>query len=257
VVEVRFPAESVDAEMTVPRRREVRDRLGEDWVINDARVAEVVADFTMGPPIREVPATRFMARDRMTSVTLKAGAVIVETTAYPGFSAFSTILSAAFAATQDTVGPDAVTRVGLRYIDEIVVPGMSGQPFSEWRAWLAEPLLPPNPAELEDLGLAHGPWNGFANYAIDPERGLNLRWSHNPGSVVAGDGPLRRPKPPTTSPLFVLDFDSSWTPTDFPPFSSDELVQECETLHRPMHGLFESLITERLREEVFFMRGAQ
>jgi len=40
------------------------------------------------------------------------------------------------------------------------------------------------------------------------------------------------------------------------PFDPSALVAECETLHVPMHGLFESLISNELRNEVF-MREPQ
>lgn len=252
VVEIRYPPESVESVLTSAMRRAIRDRLGQDWVINDARVTELkIGEMSSGNPIREIPATRFMARDRMTSVTIRPGAMAVETTAYPGFSSFLPIVEAAVSAVNAVIVPDAVTRVGLRYIDEIVVSGMSGKPFEAWRDWLIEPLLPPQPPPINGVTLAQGPWSGMASYVLDEERSLNLRWGHNPGPVVAGDGPLRRPHQVSNEPAFILDFDCAWNPANFPEFEPSEIVRESQTLHAPMHELFESLITPRLRNNIF------
>jgi uncharacterized protein (TIGR04255 family) len=49
-----------------------------------------------------------------------------------------------------------------------------------------------------------------------------------------------------------MDIDSFWTPSrDVPEFDVKTLLTTCDELHAPVGKLFERLITERLREEVF------
>jgi len=51
-----------------------------------------------------------------------------------------------------------------------------------------------------------------------------------------------------------LDIDSFWTPEGFiPEFDPQVLVEKSEELHDPLRTLFETVITDRLRNEV--LRG--
>lgn len=61
---------------------------------------------------------------------------------------------------------------------------------------------------------------------------------------------LRRPLPPP-GPLFKLDIDSFWQAADeVPEFDVDLILRQADALHEPVRGVFESVITDRLREEV-------
>jgi uncharacterized protein (TIGR04255 family) len=79
---------------------------------------------------------------------------------------------------------------------------------------------------------------------------LIVRYGPREGFAVAPGGPLQRTTPPPGA-FFLLDIDSFWLPTgDVPEFTVDMIVELCVDLHKPVSGLFERLITERLREEV-------
>ncbi len=61
---------------------------------------------------------------------------------------------------------------------------------------------------------------------------------------------LRRPLPPP-GPLFKLDIDSYWQSDDeVPEFEKKGILAKTDELHEPVRGVFENLITDRLREEV-------
>jgi uncharacterized protein (TIGR04255 family) len=53
-----------------------------------------------------------------------------------------------------------------------------------------------------------------------------------------------------------MDIDSFWTPEGpIPEYDRDMLVSTCDQLHMPVRRLFESMITDRLREEVLRSDG--
>lgn len=49
----------------------------------------------------------------------------------------------------------------------------------------------------------------------------------------------------------MLDFDSFWEPLDIPEFDPSSLADTCDELRAPVRKLFDLLITDRLRNEVF------
>jgi uncharacterized protein (TIGR04255 family) len=48
-----------------------------------------------------------------------------------------------------------------------------------------------------------------------------------------------------------MDFDSYWEPADLPEFDVPSLINTCDLLHAPASAMFESFVTERLRNDVF------
>ena len=62
-------------------------------------------------------------------------------------------------------------------------------------------------------------------------------------------GPRCPLSPP--GPLFKLDIDSFWHAADeVPEFGVDLILNQADALHEPVRYVFESLITDRFREEV-------
>jgi uncharacterized protein (TIGR04255 family) len=151
----------------------------------------------------------------------------------------------------DILQPDGVSRIGLRYIDEIRVPGVSADAPADWEDWLDASLLAPRLADMGQQDLGATAWDGVAQYAVGENRSLNLRYGVRDGYAVPPGGPLRRKIAPPPGPFFVLDFDCSWTPTDIPEFDTDVLLSTCDELRRPVRILFDLLTTDRLRDEVF------
>ena len=69
-------------------------------------------------------------------------------------------------------------------------------------------------------------------------------------SVPAGRW-LLPPVSNASGPLFKLDIDSFWQAVDeVPEFGVDLILNQADALHEPVRYVFESLITDRFREEV-------
>jgi uncharacterized protein (TIGR04255 family) len=254
-VEVRFPEAPSERPLSVPLQRSFRDALGDDWVIESHKVQHVEVAFgpgaAGGQTVQQTVVPRFTVRDRTLSVALTDSSLTVETTRYRHYLDFRSVLERAFAAAADVLQPDGVARVGMRYIDEIRVPGITPERPSAWREWLDPSLLPPMLEEMVSSEYEPAAWDGAAQYRTGPERSLVLRYGARQGYAVQPRGSLTRIAPPPPGPLFVLDFDSFWEPSDIPEFDPAALGRTCDALRTPVRTLFDLVITDRLREEVF------
>ena len=179
-----------------------------------------------------------ISRDQTWIVTVEQNRLTLQTTNYQGFEEFQAFLVKALRALKQTSCPDGITRIGLRYIDEISVPEES----PDWSNWLSDWLVPKVSSNLYP-----STWLGNVQYDIEAEHHLVLRYGPPPGPVVSPDGPLRvtRSYP---GPIFLLDFDSYWQPETIPLFSHETVKEQTSRLHKPVNDLFESLITEHSRE---------
>ena len=139
----------------------------------------------------------------------------------------------------------------MRYIDEIRVPTEPEADAPDWREWLDSSLLPPHLDAMHERGFASAAWEGVAQYAGNREQTLVLRYGARMGYAVNPAGLLRRPIVPAPGPVFVLDFDCFWQPSDIPAFDARGLTARCDDLRAPIRALFDLLITDKLREEVF------
>lgn len=229
------------------------------------RRAGMVASFPapgQPPQVKEVPemvSPRFVSRDQTTSVTVNQDALVVETTAYPGFERFLVLLRRALTSRLDAGPLDGVERVGLRYIDEIRVPSVGEA--SAWSDWVQPAVLGPDHL-ADEVGLSPQVWQGVAAYAGSLSVGggfdklaLVLRYGIGDGYAVDTGDQLRRATPPP-GPFFLVDIDSYWSSSNnIPLFDPDTVASVVEGLHTPVRDVFERLITNRLRDEVLRRHG--
>ena len=229
------------------------------------RPAGMVA--TIGPgvaatqfqPTPAISSPRFLSRDLVTSATFHADAVVIETTEYPGFEAFLALTQRVLSARLSVGSLDGVERLGLRYIDEIRVPSVGDT--SSWRDWIGPTLLGPNHL-ADQLELTNDAWQGISTYSGKLDAGdfeqmsLVLRYGTGEGYALAPDGDLRRKTPPP-GPFFLIDIDSYWGPATqaVPELDLNAVTSALEALHGPVRTLFESSITDRLRDEVLRRNG--
>lgn len=225
----------------------------------------MMASFGPGrvPQIQQTAAVtspRYLSRDLTTSAAFHPEAVVVETTDYPGFEAFLALIQRVLSARLSVGELDGVERLGLRYIDEIRVPSVGDS--SSWADWIHQGLLGPDHLSGE-LELGNDVWQGISAYsgALDggpdfDRMSLVLRYGVGEGYALNPEGDLRR-KTPAPGPFFLIDIDSFWGPATagVPMLDVESVSRALEALHGPVRVLFESSITDRLRNEVLRRDG--
>jgi uncharacterized protein (TIGR04255 family) len=223
--------------------------------------AEDVAQvqMTMGPGVapfsssRSMTVHRFSTRDKRTSITYSTESIVVETTDYVNWTWFRDLVRSAVSVRQEVSPVDGVERVGLRYIDEIRLPVEFDR--TDWSPWVAPSLLAPAfPTIVPQLQPLQQ--QAVVQYASGrPDDTLTLRYGAVNGPTAVASAPnLVRAVVPPPGPYFLLDTDSAWTlgqGSPVPELSVDFVIETANRLHLPAEGLFEALITDRARQEVF------
>lgn len=188
---------------------------------------------------------RFMARDNTAAVTFRHDAIAVETTRYTRRSVLKELLRLAVEARQKVAPADGMTRIGVRYVNEIRA-GIESP--ADWPQWI-------NPALTSVAGLAAGTdqgaqtWQGMAVFGTQQRR-LVLRHGNREGYAVNPSGDLRRPTPPP-GPFYLIDLDSSWTPDgETPTLDWSNVEHRYDEAALSAHSLFEQLVTDQYRQEV-------
>jgi uncharacterized protein (TIGR04255 family) len=192
---------------------------------------------------------RLLTRDRRTAVTVNSSRIAVETTEYRHWEAFRdnsvAITLRALAENLDALA--GIHRVGLRFINEVRIPSASGG-VDVWSSYISGDLLAPSNISsrgaLKTVQIA-------LHLEMEDDAELLMRAGILEGRVVDDSGPLRLPSPPKNGPFFLIDIDSFWTPTgSVAEWNTSEALAISDRLHDPIDALFESCITEELRETV-------
>ena len=228
------------------RSNVIRQHLRERWPIQ-LPMHEIALDFgASGPSPIVVEYQRFASRDKRTAIVIRPSSTTVETVDYKGWDDLRVTLKAALDVRAEVSEPSGYERVGLRYIDEVRVPG-EGESI-DWATWVHASLLG---AQLgSKAGLDLSDWQGVSTFGPADGRTIVLRYGPRTGVAVEPDGPLKRSTSPT-GPFFLLDIDSFWEVSNsIPEFNPDALMDKCDSLHAPTRNLFEAMITDRLRKEV-------
>lgn len=246
-VEARFPGVA-SGPPRMPAQRAIRDLLGDGWVLESGQEQTVEVAFgpegVKGQRAVAEQVTRITIRDRTRVVTVRAESLTVEATSYRGYPDFRVLLASALEAVEQVMQPDGLTRLGMRYIDEIRIPD-ANEP-DPWDDWLDGALLAPRAEGLHTRG-----WTSAVEYNTGEDRRMVLRYGPADQPVVTPTGPLKRASHPGSGPLFVLDFDSFWQPSGIPAFVAAELLEACDDLRSPTRRLFDQLISPKLINEIF------
>lgn len=246
--EVRFPyTPALEASGALP----ILHRSLRSWLPLVEPVLETT--IVVGPSAPISPPTssrqlRFVSRDRRLAVLVTASNVTIETTSYRQYEDFREIIRQALAvASEVDDGPAGLTRIGLRYIDEVRV-DRPVQTASDWEGFIDPRLLAP--ASLTTAGAKLGLLQGTVQFDLGAGRQVVMRYGALRGHSV-GDAPLRPRRPLQDGPYFLIDIDSYWMAGEpLPEFSVDSALRYCDELHGPVRELFESSVTEQLRNEV-------
>ena len=194
---------------------------------------------------------RASSADRRASVSLSEESVVLETTAYrDGFEGFEVLLEATCKALSASLGRTHVWRFGLRYLDEVRLPGIV-HAAADWSDWMA-PHLTASVDVAADAELVG--FHGDIAWKTGTDKAVTMRWgTFDQGSVLAEAMPLIRDVSPE-GPMFVLDIDSYWQPQTPERFTSAQALVTFRELHEPTGRAFQSSLTPQLREQ--FRKGA-
>jgi uncharacterized protein (TIGR04255 family) len=234
-----------------PAQMRIKNALAKDFpLLHEATLTTFKSVIGAQTDVSHEKAPKFMSRDRTSSVTFRGEAIVIETTRYPGYQRFRRWAAAALRARQEASPIDGAERVGLRYVNEIRVPEVGSNP-ADWASWVHPSLLGPvSLGEQLGLGLTAAQAQGLVLYGVAPDRGVVLRYGPREGYAIE-QGDLKRPLPPP-GPFFLIDLDSAWSAGDeVPEVEVEWLLDLCDELHRPVRGLFDALVTDKLRTEVF------
>lgn len=192
--------------------------------------------------------TRFVSRDLHQSISFRPDAIVIESTDYHGWDVFRGMISLALHARQDTAPVDGLERVGLRYMDEIRPP--ADITSIDWTDWVSPELLGPVslPELVEKPAISR---QGTMVLSSAPGVTYTVRYGSGVGQAFASSPNLRRRTEPAGE-FFLIDTDGAWQPVAqaVPEFSAENVELILNDIHEPISLIFESLITDRLRNEV-------
>ena len=253
VLEIRYP--EIAGGLGDGERMGLKDALGEHLPLMESQTQEqfaVAIGASVPAPVQRRIFPRFSTRDRTTALLVKQDALVLETTAYAGWEGhFRPLVSEVVGALERVSRPDGVLRVGLRYIDEIRVPGIESAP-GDWRGYIDEHLLAAAAPDFIPEHMRPSVWQGVAQYQTITGSTLAVRYGPQEGFAVDFQSPTRRKDPPCSGLFFLLDSDSYWLgDEEVPEFKADWILERCDLLHAPARDFFKIAVTDKLRDEVF------
>ncbi len=240
-------------ELRTPHTLRLADRAGqtEVWEKVKERLPIVqtqqALQVTLGAPgmVQTQGPLRMHDRSRTLGVVVGSDAIVIESTDYRSHQEFFEFLRYVLAAVP-AAEVAGFSRIGLRYINEIRVPGVALP--AQWEGLIAPSLLAAIAISAD--GFSAHRLNAEVEYAGTDGLSVVMRHGAAAGRVVNADGPLRT-RTRDTGPFFLLDLDSYWehaAEAELPEFSTDAILETTSGLREPIHDLFELAITDRLRD---------
>lgn len=221
-------------------RAKVYDQLADDFPL-----AQTSHSIEIGlPPTAPREELQMLNRERTRSVTVGPDLLAVNTSAFLNFEEFLGTVEKAIGAL-GSARVASVQRIGIRYIDEIRVPGVDRP--DQWHGWIADSLLGPIEFGRDwNVELAET----AVRMAIEDEQHLMLRVGPRDQPAVEPSGPLSLR--PLDGHFFLLDLDSFWQADlkELREFDADAILTTCGSLDDVAHQVFERSITDRLRDDV-------
>ena len=207
MLEIRYPELSAGCDDAAWRQmgEAVRDRLPLTESGLEQQVNVVVGGPAPAPAsVQSRTFRRYSARDRATALLVKPDALVIETTAYAGWEeSFHPLVVEAVHAMERISRPDGVLRIGLRYIDEIRVPGIESAP-GDWRGYIDEHLLAAADPDFIPASLRPSEWLGHVQYQTAPDSMLTVRYGPQSGYAVDPEGSHAATEPRTSGAVLPV-----------------------------------------------------
>lgn len=195
--------------------------------------------------------TRLVSSDQTHAAQIAPVRIAMDATVYSTFPEFMKMLTRFVDAVAEEARGRTIRRLGLRYIDEIRVPGVRAGHVEDWEPWIEPSRLStiPTSAGHRQRSIA-----SVVDDTLDDGFGVRFAWQTGVGYAVQPTGPLLVPNPaPPDQPFFMIDTDSRWTAQPGEPIltlGEPELLPAIVHLHDQIQDLFETSITDRLRDEI-------
>jgi uncharacterized protein (TIGR04255 family) len=175
------------------------------------------------------------------AITVWPSSLVVERADYKRFSSFRQTALAAFENLSRHLDGHPLTRVGLRYVDEIHPDPTPSRP-AEWGRWIGGDLVAS--AQISDLPVVG--FGGGVTIDAGEECMLNFRYSTVAGPSVESSGLLHlRPRPNT--PAVILDTDGYWRPARPSSLSPEQLGRMVDRIHDAIAQVFDRVVTDDSR----------
>jgi len=245
-LEIRHPTADP---LTPTESRAIKKLIGDDLPIERggqiSTVEGILGGLTSPPTVERFP--RYFNRETTMAVSLRREALVVEVSSYPGWLEFHKLVMKAIHARMQIAPVAGIERVGLRYIDEVRIPG---QEAPDWAEWVDPTLLAPSAADATDLPLQQ--WQSVAVYGgSQPGPTIVFRYGPKDGFAVDPSSDLVRVKPTDGGPYFLMDIDSFWTRGGtIPEFDTAFMNAVLDDLHGPVRRMFDLMVTPKYRSEV-------
>jgi uncharacterized protein (TIGR04255 family) len=229
--------------------REVLDQIHEalraEVPVREDSTSELVPPGLAG--LVRASGARFVDGDQHLAVAVTPNRVAVDTTDYSDFDQFFAFLTRVLDAVAAVAPGRACRRLGLRYVDEIRIPGAVPGDVEQWSGWLDESLFAASTARPTT---GRREISGVLDDSLEDGYGIRFAWHTGTGYAVQPQGPLMVPDPADPGPYFALDTDSYWSANEVLGLGDPSLIQRVAKLHEPIKDLFETCITDKLRNEV-------
>jgi uncharacterized protein (TIGR04255 family) len=256
------PLRLVSFELRFPIRRRVATRPVWDAFeevfagdLPDVKLLVREDDDSQLPTNPNEPVLRRTNAERNRVVTLRYGALTVETTEYVSYDKFRGCINAAIEALSVVPSASNITRLGLRYINEVRVPGIEGK-ISDWKPYVNHNLLATTGQPPPGL---HSSWvqGGLGFHSTEGAELIYLAFGPLPHSSVEPDGVLQLSD--LSGPCFLLDIDSfvSGSPRKPVATTRKEVLGVVDRLHESVETVFNWCITEKLRKDVLRVASAK
>lgn len=255
------PLRLVSVELRFPPTRQVATPATWDQLEDAFGVELPDADVPMNLDEDELPRRRHHltpvvvrsseARDR--ALTLSYGALRIEFSRYECYEQLRDFLVRALIALRGLPTLSRISRIGLRYVNEIPQPvelTQAGENPSVWTSYIQPQLIPRLEGVPEPLEQS---WFS-ANISFSNKTGADrtfLSYGPRPQGAVVSAGPLGLAE--NTSPCFLLDIDTyegrhkrdDWLT------NTEAILDVLDKLHENIEAVFNYCVTDKLKDEVF------
>lgn len=174
---------------------------------------------------------QFTTKDGSGQCKILPESLVIEATAYSNFSTFRDYIDTILTAFYQTYSDPSITRTGLRYINEIVIPEETD--FLEWDGYIESKLA--SILKFSPSGLRLKRTLNTAEYEVDPETTINIRTgifnSRYPAEIIRKE--------------FIIDLDCYSTTK---PKTRDDLTSVVIRFNTILTQTFEDMIQEKLRK---------